>query len=69
MHSKVHPPCKVAVSLSNSLAASFHRMEDMKIITSVSEATPWVSSVVVVPKKNSKVRVCLDPKDLNKAIR
>ena len=41
----------------------------MKIITPVSEAIPWVSSVVVVPKKNGKVRVCLDPKDLNKAIR
>ena len=41
----------------------------MKIITLVSEKTPWVSSVVVVPKKNGKVGVCLDPKDLNKAIR
>ena len=61
IHPKVLPPCKVAVSLYNFLAAELHRMEDMKIMTPVSEATPWVSSVVVVPKKNGKVRVCLDP--------
>ena len=61
IHPKVLPPCKVAVSLYNFLAAELHRMEDMKIMTPVSEATPWVSSVVIVPKKNGKVKVCLDP--------
>ena len=30
---------------------------------------PWVSSVVVLPKKEGKPRICLDPRDLNKAIR
>ena len=69
VYPKVHPPCKIAVTLRNSLAAELHRIEDIKIITAVSETTPWVSSVVVVHKKNGKIRVCLDPKDLNKAIR
>ena len=31
----------------------------------VKEPTDWVSSLVVVEKKNKKLRVCLDPKDLN----
>ena len=28
----------------------------------------WVNSMVVVPKPNGKVRICIDPRDLNKAV-
>jgi len=38
-----------------------------KIIAPVQCPTDWVSSLVVVEKGN-KLRVCIDPKDLNKAI-
>ena len=31
----------------------------------MTEPTDWVSSLVVVKKKNGKIRVCIDPKDLN----
>ena len=34
----------------------------------VHEPTPWVSSMIVVPKKNGSIRICLDPRDLNKAV-
>jgi hypothetical protein len=44
-------------------------MVDGDIITPITEPTPWISSLVVVPKKSGKLRLCLDPKDLNKAIR
>lgn len=30
--------------------------------------TPWISSMVVVPKEKGKLRICLDPKGLNNAI-
>ena len=30
--------------------------------------TPWVSSLTYPKKPNGKLRICLDPKDLNKAI-
>ena len=33
------------------------------------EYTPWISSAVVTPKSNGSMRVCLDPRDLNKAIK
>ena len=33
----------------------------------VDELTEWVLSVVVEQKKNGKIRVCLDPRSLNKA--
>lgn len=34
----------------------------------MTEPTEWVSSMVAVKKKNGKVRICLDPRDLNKGI-
>ena len=43
-------------------------MEKQGIITPVTEATEWVSSLVVIDK-NNKVRICLDPRDLNRAIK
>lgn len=36
-------------------------------ITKVDQPTEWLSSMVVVPRKD-KIRICSDPSDLNKAI-
>ena len=44
-------------------------MERLNIIERVFEPTEWVNSLVVVQKPNGKVRICLDPKDLNRAIK
>ena len=38
------------------------------IITKQTEPTPWVSLLMYPKKTNGKLRICLDPKDLNKAI-
>ena len=37
------------------------------IIKKAEEPSEWISSMVVVVKPN-KIRICLDPKDLNKAV-
>jgi hypothetical protein len=42
-------------------------MEADDIIAKVTEPTLWVNSLVVV-ETSSKLRVCLDPRDLTKAI-
>ena len=46
-------------------------MEQQGIIIKVTEGQPtdWVDSLVYQRKKNGKLRICLDPKDLNKAIK
>lgn len=45
-------------------------MEENKIIAKVDTPTDWVNSLVVVEKpKTGKLRICLDPKALNNAIR
>ena len=43
-------------------------MEKLKVIMKASDPTAWVHSLVIAKKKNDKIRVCLDPSDLNRAV-
>ena len=64
----VNPPRRLPVSLRNVVKIELDVMVDKEIIAPVTEPTPWVSSMVIAQKKDGKVRICLDPKHLNKAI-
>ena len=64
----VHPPRRLPISLQGSVKHELDAMVATNIIAPVSEPTRWVSSMVVVEKKNNKIRICLDPRDLNRAI-
>ena len=64
-----HPPCRVQVPLRAALKDALDDLVQQDILAPVQQPTPWVSSMVVVPKKDGKPRICLDPRDLNKAIR
>ena len=44
-------------------------MEKLNVIQKVSYPTDWVSNIVVVEKKQGSIRLCLDPKNLNRAIK
>ena len=65
----VHPPRRVPIALHAKLKSELDRMESLGVIDRVTEPTDWVNSLVVVQKPNGQIRVCLDPKDLNKAIK
>lgn len=54
--------------MHKALKHELERMVDIKVITKVEEPTEWVSSIVLVSKPNGKIRLCLDPRNLNKAI-
>ena len=43
-------------------------MEAAAILSKIEDPTDWISSQVVVRKPNGIIRLCLHPKDLNKAI-
>lgn len=44
-------------------------MGELQVIKKVKETTKWVSSIVAVDKAGwDEIRICLDPKDVNKAI-
>ena len=44
-------------------------MVEMKIIQAVHETTDWVNNLVLVEKPDGSLRICIDPKELNKAIK
>ena len=67
-HPMIHVPRKCPIHLRDEIEEELKTMESQGIIRKVSELTEWVSSIVYIRKKNGKLRLCLDPKDLNRAI-
>ena len=63
----IHPPRKVPAALMDRVRAELSRMEEIGVIARQTEPTEWVNSMVVV-NKGDKIRICIDPKDLNRAI-
>ncbi|KAK2725576.1 hypothetical protein QYM36_000169 [Artemia franciscana] len=65
----VHPARKIPLALKQKLKTELERLESLDIIKKVSEPTDWVNAMVMVEKKDGGVRLCIDPVDLNKAIK
>ena len=58
------------LSLRDDIKHELDDRESRGIITKIKEGetTAWVNSLVYLRKPNGKLRICLDPKDQNKAI-
>ena len=65
----VHAARKIPLKMKDKLKSTLEDMVKEKIIEPVSIPTDWVSSMVVIEKKNGKLRICLDPKELNQAVK
>ena len=65
----INPPRRVPIALHNRLHDELQCMIKMKVITPVEEPSDWVSNYVVVEKPDKSFRICLDPRDLIKAIK
>ena len=63
------PIRKVPIALKAELKTELDHLVDCGIISPVDTPTDWVSSLVIVRRKNGKLRLCLDPKPLNKALK
>ncbi len=66
---KVHAPRRIPLEEQETVKAELDRMEKRGAITKVNTPTDWVNSMVVNKKPNGKLRICLDPLDLNKVIK
>ena len=66
---KVHPPRKIPASLREKIKEELDNMEKTGVIRKIDEPTEWVNSMVVVEKPTGGLKICLDPIDLNKAIK
>jgi len=63
-----HAPRRVPVALRARVKDKLTELEKRGVIAKVTEPTEWISSSVVVDKPG-KLRLCMDPRDLNKAIK
>ena len=65
----IHPPRRVPEALREPLKKELDALVQQGIIIKVDEPTDWVNSLVCVAKSNGTLRLCLDPKDLHRAIK
>ena len=58
------------ISLKDDIKRELDEMVNSDIIAKIKEGEPtrWVNSLVYRRKQNGRLRLCLDPKDLNAAI-
>ena len=65
----VKPVRRIPLELKDPVYKELQRMAELGVIVPVKEPTEWVNSMVVEHKQNGKIRICLDPTNLNKAIK
>ena len=63
----VHAARRQPAALKAKIVDKLNEMSDNGYITRVDQPTEWVSSMVAV-MRNDKVRICIDPSDLNKVM-
>ena len=70
MVSPVKLPChKWPSQVREKVKAELERLQELGVITPVDTPTNWISSLVVTMKPNGNLRLCIDPKPLNKALK
>ena len=62
------PVRRTPFSLRDKVKEKIEELIAMDIIEPVEGPTPWVSPVVVVPKQNDEIRLCVDMRRANEAI-
>ena len=63
------PPRRLPVAIKDRVKQELDRMCANGIIEPVTEPSAWVSALVVVNKPDGSLRICVDPKFLNPALK
>ena len=61
-------PRRIPLPLEKAVKLELKSMEEQGVISKVNEPTDWCSGMVVVPKSNGKVRICVDFTKLNENV-
>ena len=51
------------------MKAELNKLTERDIITPVDQPTDWTSHMVVATKQSGDLRICLDPRAMNKALK
>ena len=65
----VTPTRRITTALKEKFKKEIDRLQNLGVIAPVDKPTPWVSSVVVATKKSGALRICIDPRPLNAALK
>ena len=65
----VHAPRKCPIKLRDDIKMELNEMESIRVVKKVNEPTDWVNSATYSRKSSGRLRICIDPKDLNRAIK
>lgn len=63
----IHPPRIVPYKIRNEVQKELEQMVKLGVIEKQEAPTPVVNAMVI-PRKNKKLRVCIDPTEVNKNI-
>ena len=63
------PVRKPPIALRDKFKSELERLCQLGVICRMTEPSEWISATVIVPKPNGKIRLCIDPKPLNKALK
>ena len=64
----IDPPRRIPHAIKDRVKIELDRMLDLGVIIEQTEPTEWVNSITIV-RKPDKIRICLDPTKLNRAIK
>ena len=62
------PARRIPFHMRKQVEIELERLEKQDIIKKVDGHTPWISPLVIIPKKNGEVRLCIDMRMANRAI-
>lgn len=60
---------KVPVAIKEKVKEHIDNLYQRGVLTPVDVPTDWISSVVIVTKQSGDIRLCIDPKPLNSALK
>lgn len=65
----IDAPRKTPIALRDAIKEELDSMVESGVIRKVTEPTDWVSSLAYSKKRSGKLRICLDPRHLNLALK
>ena len=65
----VSPARRIPIALQSKVRSELNRLTELGVLIPVDEPTEWVSQIAIQEKKYGKIRLCIDPRPLNKALK
>ena len=60
---------RIPLAMKTRVKEELERLESQGILAKVEDPTSWCSRMVVATRKSGKLRICIDPRPLNKALK